>query len=281
MRSLILIILLAATCRVHVAQEYDYYGYPASVKFIQHLWCGQDYLRAALETDRLMGDYRSDTLLYIAGITRSRLGLYDSSSSMLKSITMPHLRENASLIILGNSLMQRKRIPRDETLHFIEHRKEAKQLLALEVLYRNENQQSDTFSNNLFDTDADNHEYGDLLALRKDPPYRSPALAMAFSTFIPGAGKMYAGYVADGLTALVLTGVTAVVGYLSFRDQQYLRGTILTAASLFFYGGGLYGSYEAAENYNLEAQQQWMKRYNHLMQRYSTIQADQTLLPCP
>ena len=280
MRSLIIGILLAVTCSVNFAQDYDYYGYPASIKFIQHLWCENDYLRAAMEADRLMQRYRNDTLLYIGGVTRSRLGLYDSSGIMLRSISTPLLQENAALFLLGNSLRQKKKITLDGSYPLIADRRETKQLLALEALCRNEHL-SDTLPSQLFDTEDDNAEYHDLMALRKDPPYRSPALALVLSTFIPGSGKMYAGAVADGLTAFVLTGVTAVVAYLSFSDQQYLRGTILTAASLFFYSGGLYGSYEAAENYNLKAEQQWMKRYHDLMYRYSAIQPVQTLLPCP
>ena len=74
------------------------------------------------------------------------------------------------------------------------------------------------------------------------PPRRSPFLAAALSSAIPGAGKVYAGRPADGLYSLLVTGSSTWVAVSYGRDEHWGRAGLFGAMGLFFYLGNIYGS---------------------------------------
>jgi putative membrane protein insertion efficiency factor len=81
------------------------------------------------------------------------------------------------------------------------------------------------------------------------PPRRSPLLAAALSSAIPGAGKVYAGRPADGLYSLLVTGSSALVAVSYGRDEKWTRAGLFGAAGLFLYLGNIYGSAVEARYY--------------------------------
>lgn len=76
----------------------------------------------------------------------------------------------------------------------------------------------------------------------------SPAVAGALSTVIPGAGRIYAGRRAEGVSAFLMTGAAIWQSVAGFRDRgrASLRGWISGSMGLVLYTGGIYGSCSAA-----------------------------------
>jgi len=81
---------------------------------------------------------------------------------------------------------------------------------------------------------------------------KSPALAVIFSTIVPGTGKMYTGDWADAIISLITVGFASFQTYRSFdlkgfeKPRGYIFGTIAAG----FYLGNIYGSYKSAQRYN-------------------------------
>jgi len=81
-------------------------------------------------------------------------------------------------------------------------------------------------------------------------PTKSPLLAALFSTFIPGAGKIYAGRASDGLYSMLVNGVLGYLVYNSYKHGRKISFYLYSTAFLFMYTGNVYGSYLAAKQFN-------------------------------
>lgn len=82
--------------------------------------------------------------------------------------------------------------------------------------------------------------------------YKSPFIAAAMSTVLPGSGKVYAGYWKDGLMSLIFTSLTAFQAYRGFKRKgtQSALGWIYGAIGTGFYIGNIYGSFHTAKRKN-------------------------------
>ena len=85
-----------------------------------------------------------------------------------------------------------------------------------------------------------------------NPPYKSPIKAAILSTIIPGLGKIYAEQYSDGITAAIATGVLGYLSYANFHAGHKFRAWLFTALTTGFYAGNIYGSYAAAQIYNVK-----------------------------
>lgn len=87
-----------------------------------------------------------------------------------------------------------------------------------------------------------------------ESPRKSPLLAGTLSTFIPGAGKAYAGKWKDGLVSLLFVGANAYTSYRGFSSAGIRSpyGWLFGGLSAGFYLGNIYGSQKAARIYNHE-----------------------------
>lgn len=83
-------------------------------------------------------------------------------------------------------------------------------------------------------------------------PTRSPFLAGALSTLLPGAGRLYTGEVGDALTSLIIVGLMGWQAYDGFqRDgRASVKGWTLGTLGGIFYVGNIYGSVISARMYN-------------------------------
>lgn len=81
---------------------------------------------------------------------------------------------------------------------------------------------------------------------------KSPLLASIMSGLIPGSGKMYSGRWTDGFMSLIFVGANAFGAYRGFsRDgTDSFYGWFFTAVGTGFYVGNIYGSHQAAKEYN-------------------------------
>lgn len=83
-------------------------------------------------------------------------------------------------------------------------------------------------------------------------PTRSPFLAGAFSTIVPGTGRLYTGRFSDALTTLFTIGITGWQAYDGFRRDglSSAKGWTLGTLCGIFYVGNIYGSVISARVYN-------------------------------
>ena len=70
------------------------------------------------------------------------------------------------------------------------------------------------------------------------------------SAIIPGLGKVYADEIGDGITGFLFTGLFTYLAVDKFQKDQTTSGWLFTALAAFFYGGNIYGSATAVQNYN-------------------------------
>jgi hypothetical protein len=81
---------------------------------------------------------------------------------------------------------------------------------------------------------------------------KSPGLAMAMSTIVPGTGRFYTGDWKDAIISMITIGVTGYQAYRGFTIKGtksaygWVYGTIATG----FYLGNIYGSFSSAKRYN-------------------------------
>ena len=85
---------------------------------------------------------------------------------------------------------------------------------------------------------------------KQNPEYKSPTTAALLSTVVPGLGKIYAGEIGDGITSFLFTGVLGFLAYDNFRANHDFRAWLFTGLAAWFYGGNIYGSAAAVQNYN-------------------------------
>ena len=83
-------------------------------------------------------------------------------------------------------------------------------------------------------------------------PHKSPFLAGAFSTIIPGSGKFYTGDWKDGIISLVMVSAIAYQAYRGFdrAGVSSVYGWIYGTIAAGFYLGNIYGSVKSAQRYN-------------------------------
>jgi hypothetical protein len=99
------------------------------------------------------------------------------------------------------------------------------------------------------------HSFEGLGGMMESSPRKSPFLAGALSSVIPGSGYAYAGRWGTGLAGLVLNGLflwTAAEGY---AKGNYGMATTATFLGAGWYLGGIRGSARAARLYNHRIQQ--------------------------
>lgn len=100
---------------------------------------------------------------------------------------------------------------------------------------------------------------GDAVREADELPRKSPVLAGALSTVVPGAGHVYTGRFRDGVMALLLNGAFLVTGI-----EAVAAGNEAVAGLLFFfeaawYSGSIYGAVSAAHKYNRDQEERWLQ----------------------
>ncbi len=88
---------------------------------------------------------------------------------------------------------------------------------------------------------------------------KSPALAGALSTVLPGSGQMYAEHYKDGLMAFLVNGLFIAGTVAAIDDENYALAGIVGGIGLPFYLGNVYGATKAARKWNLSLTNQLRK----------------------
>lgn len=116
-------------------------------------------------------------------------------------------------------------------------------------------------------------EYEPLYALTvrfEEQSYKSPALALMMSAVLPGSGRAYSGRWRDAVISFVMIGTTAFTSYRAFSKKgiRSFNGWFLGGISFSFYISNLYGSFRAAQSYNLQTVNRYQDEAGDILRRY-------------
>jgi len=252
-QKLIILILLFSSSVL--SQQIDFQS-PQNIKhFADFLFCDKDYLRAVEEYEKYLNITDDDTSQYKIALGYSlindqtvavqKFSLVNNSSPFYEQSRMERLKSlflqnfdslfylsanelistnspysNNAYRLLNTSLLLTKYELPEKEKYLIPFENDEKSIL-----------------NNFYDS-------------KKNPPYKSAALAGILSAIIPGAGKIYSEDYGDGITAFILTGLFSYLAYTNFEHSHPTRAWIFTALGAGFYAGNVYGSVASAQIFN-------------------------------
>lgn len=221
--------------------------------FADHLFCEQDYLRAAEEYISLDELYLSDTIIYKIAKCYSIIG--ESSKSLnyfFRIQRSSFFYDNAKREIGKIYFLQEDETSLDRLIDAKENSFSDLLKLKFALLLTKNNAQYNEISNFSFFDDEDFNVLKKFYHQRKNPAYKSELLAGILSTLIPGSGKIYTEDFTDGITAFILTGIFSYLAYDNFKNNHDFRGYIFSGIAAGFYFGNIYGSVASAQIFNVK-----------------------------
>jgi TM2 domain-containing membrane protein YozV len=229
---------------------------PQNIKlFADYLFCDKDYLRAIHEYEKYISLVDDDSVRFKIGLGYSAIN--DQSNAYKKfgviKRTSPFYEE--SKIEMLKSLYLQKI---DSSFLFYADTLISSESIYSQNAYKLKNTSFLIMTDNLPEKDKflipftieERTELSNFYDLKKNPPYKSKALAGILSAVIPGAGKIYTKNYGDGVTAFILTGLFAYLAYTNFDHDHLTRAWIFTAVGAGFYAGNIYGSVASAQIFN-------------------------------
>lgn len=250
----LILILLFAVSQIS-AQRYDLFSPHNRKIFGDRLFCEKDYLRAIDEYNAVLNHMPNDILQYKIGLSYFLMRQYFNAEQNYKKLFKnSFLSEEAkleyyrSVFYLGDYYSFREKIDTKENFP-IAYSNELSRLKAYSYLMDDSVLPNESEILSKFD-DTDKKYIIEFYSWKQDPPYKSPTKAAIMSAIIPGLGKVYAGEIGDGITAFLFTGLFTYLAVDKFQRDQTASAWLFTALAAFFYGGNVYGSAAAVQNYN-------------------------------
>lgn len=88
--------------------------------------------------------------------------------------------------------------------------------------------------------------------------YRSPTLAAALSSLVPGTGEVYAGQVGPGLLSMLVTALTGAATYWSARSGDWVTAAVIFSTMfLRFYNGSRRNALDFVNEHNRRREQEF------------------------
>ena len=220
-----------------------------------HLFCDRDYLRAIDEYEKYLETIDNDTILFKIALGYSlisdqsnaiqKFSLIVNSSpfyeqSRMEKLKSLFLQSADSLFYLSANELTGSNSPYSNNAHRLKN--------TSLLLIKNELPEKEKFL-----VPFENNEktiLNNFYESKKNPPYKSPALAGILSAIIPGSGKIYTENYGDGITAFLLTGLFSYLAYTNFENNHPTRAWIFTLLGAGFYIGSVYGSIASAQIFN-------------------------------
>ena len=137
-------------------------------------------------------------------------------------------------------------------LLLITKKKQNYQLSSLLLQKKWTNAYNYTLKNPVVNDNKTNKNLHSLVLKTREVKYRKPFVAAAFSTIIPGAGKIYTKHWKDAIIAFIFVGANSWQAYRGFEKKgvESVYGWVFTGFATGFYIGNIYGSYKSAKKYN-------------------------------
>ena len=225
-------------------------------KFADYLFCDKDYLKAALEYERLTGTNMGDTIEFKIALSYSYIKDYYTATQKFSGIVNSAVYFNEAKLeemkvnfLINDFAGLRSYFKKSFITEVDKYQTEGEKLFNFSYLFTdNELPSKDEFLLP-FDTN-EKEKISSFYDWKKEPPYKDGALAGIMSAIIPGSGKIYVGETGDGIVAFITTTVFAFIAYDNFKAGHTTRAWIWTGVAALFYAGNVYGSVAAAQVYN-------------------------------
>jgi len=225
-------------------------------KFADYLFCDKDYLRAAIEYERLADVNMGDTIEFKIALSYSYIKDYYTAIQKFSGITNSSYYYNEAKLeemkvnfLINDFAWLRSFFKNSFITEVDKYQTEGEKLFNFSYLFTDDELPSkDEF---LLPFDVNEKEKtSSFYDWKRNPPYKSGTLAGIMSAIIPGSGKIYVGETGDGIVAFITTTVFAFIAYDNFKAGHTTRAWIWTGVAALFYGGNVYGSVAAAHVHN-------------------------------
>lgn len=267
MKLISFLIFITATVQFAQTEIIDFQSSQNIKKFADYLYCDGDYLRAAMEYERLSSFEKNDTVEFKRAISYSIIGDYSLAHKYFAKLSpFFGLYDIASLERMKLFILQSdfKSLEYYYTDLFVNERSElntrAKKLFNVSLLLSDD--KLPPKNDFLLPFDNDDEKILSFYSWRKDPPYKSTALAGILSALIPGSGKIYAGETGDGIVGFLATAAFSFIAYDNFKAGHNMRGWIWAGVAGLFYAGNVYGSVAAAQIHNVKVTFEFNEKLN-------------------
>ncbi len=284
MHKLLLIILLTTTLLSFTAAEepIEYYTPENVHKFADFLYQQGDFRRAAGEYQRYLFFISKEgtdieRIRYKIALCYRFAGDSEQAIQNFETVLRLHPQSQfasrayyqiGATYFLMDQFEQSVQFLREALPHITDRQQhaEAEQLIGISYLMQKQWSEASTVFKTLGGSDVLTvrgkasvyHNYAEAGA---QLPTRSPFLAGALSTILPGAGRLYAGFrIGDALTSLITVGVAGWQAYDGFsRDGlSSAKGWTLGTLCGIFYVGNIYGSVISARVYNRHIEDEFL-----------------------
>jgi TM2 domain-containing membrane protein YozV len=233
------------------------YNTPGNIRrFADHLFCGKDYLRAAIEYERLAPNARDDTIEFKIALSYSYIKDYYTAIQKFSGIinssvyfNKAKLEEMKVNFLINDFTGLRSTYKKSIETEVDKYKSEGRKLFNFSYLFTDDELSSKDEFLLPFDVN-EKEQISSFYDWKKEPPYKNVTLAGIMSALIPGSGKIYAGETADGIVGFLTTAVFAFIAIDNFKAGHTTRAWIWTGVAAFFYAGNIYGSVAAAQIHN-------------------------------
>ncbi len=236
------------------------------IKFSTHLYKTGDYIRAFDEYRALLTDTPNDTLRLASGLALRKLKRYDEAEDYFKGLFFfSKLSDFAKLEFLKTEFIRQNyanfhQLINNKTYLPELHKLELQRLLNYSLLVDTKFPLPDSSKFISVFQESKKSEIGNFYYKKQHPDKKSPLLAAALSTLIPGAGKFYTEDYSDGAVALIFTGLFYGLAAHNFAVDKNTKGAIFAGIGLFFHAGSVYGSATSAQIYNVGKQMEFQSK---------------------
>ena len=273
MHKLFLITFLTTTLLSFAAAEesVEYYAPENVRKFADFLYEQGDYLRAAGEYQRYLFSLppESEQIRYKIALCYRFAGDSEQAIQNFKSVLQLHPQSQfasrayyqiGATHFLMDRFTESAQFLHEALPHITDARQraEAAQLIGLSYLMQKQwSEAGEVFKtlqgSGVIAVREKAFVYHNYAEVGAQLPTRSPFLAGALSTILPGAGRLYTGFqIGDALTSLITVGFAGWQAYDGFRTDGLLsvKGWTFGTLCSIFYVGNVYGSVISARVYN-------------------------------
>jgi len=234
--------------------EINFFSSQNILKFADHLFCEEDYLRALKEYERFLTLQKNDTVKFKIALSFLKMNRFDEAETHFKNLFENSIYSEESKFefmkskFINNNFNEFRNFYNE--IQFDKYRINSKKLFLISFLKeRNSNLPEENSFINSFD-ENEKSEIKNFYERKKNPNYKSKTKALLLSTILPGAGKIYTKNYGDGITAFLLNGILAYVSYDNFKANHKFRGWFWGSMTAIFYAGNIDGSAASVNIYN-------------------------------
>lgn len=262
--TMLIAILLSSYGGILRSQNSMQQDFEEAFGFGKYLYLEKDYSRAigefkkALHLNSLACLNKSDSLNYLLGDSYFRLSDYPLSNRYLFDISNKHSSlYNKAMIQIGKNYILNGSA--DTAVAFIRGVRNSfvseacseklSQLLVAGHLSLNNHQLA---SATLVETGLQDKKLSQIVSEQRNFHPKSPVVAGMLSSVVPGAGKVYAGNLDDGLMSMFTIGLLGFRAFIEYKRDGIGSVNFLAFSliSLYFYVGNVFGSVVSAKQFN-------------------------------